>query len=182
VFLTAAERNLLAIHWSADSLIELAEHYITIRGTRYGIDPAAAGDQIERKIASMMAAFPQALVSALGELDGLNLRDPDDRHVLAAAIQSQADCIVTHNLRDFPLAVLAEHGVELNSPDTFLLGLLDDWPDEMLQVLSYVSDKTRRPHLDLDELLTRLTRSAPSFVARVAAILQTGSGDNRHQE
>ena len=35
-------------------------------------------------------------------IGGLSLPDPDDRHVLAAAIRSQADLILTFNLKDFP--------------------------------------------------------------------------------
>jgi predicted nucleic acid-binding protein len=35
-------------------------------------------------------------------IDGLSLPDPDDRHVLAAAIRSDAQVIVTWNMKDFP--------------------------------------------------------------------------------
>lgn len=52
-------------------------------------------------------------------LHELKLPDPDDRHVLAAAIAGHADCIVTINLQNFPAAVLGEFGLEAIDPDNF---------------------------------------------------------------
>ena len=48
------------------------------------------------------------------------LPDKDDRHVLAAAIQANANFIITFNLRDFPNGVLAPYGITAIHPDTFL--------------------------------------------------------------
>jgi hypothetical protein len=53
----------------------------------------------------------------------LELPDLSDRHVLAAAIQSRADFIVTFNLKDFPTSVLANYGVAAIHPDDFILDL-----------------------------------------------------------
>jgi len=55
----------------------------------------------------------------------LELPDPGDRHVLAAAIAGHADCIVTSNLRDFPASVLAGFGIDAVHPDAFLVAQLD---------------------------------------------------------
>lgn len=55
----------------------------------------------------------------------ISLPDPDDRHVLAAAIRGGADRIVTFNLQDFPAAALQKHGIEAQPPDSFITGLID---------------------------------------------------------
>jgi hypothetical protein len=53
-------------------------------------------------------------------IPALHLPDPDDRHVLAAAIHCRADAIVTFNLKDFPEAVAQRYDIEILHPDEFL--------------------------------------------------------------
>ena len=84
-------------------------------------------------------------------IDGLALPDPDDRHVLAAAIRCHAQVIVTHNLRDFPASALAPFGLEAQPPDLFVGHLVDLAPgrvalcatscllDEALKISSYTT-------------------------------------------
>lgn len=54
-------------------------------------------------------------------MEGLKLPGPKDRHVLAAAIKSGAQVIVTRNLKDFPASGLEPWSVEAKSPDAFVL-------------------------------------------------------------
>lgn len=56
----------------------------------------------------------------------LTLPDPNDRHVLAAALESKATVIVTLNLSDFPMRVLAPLGIQAIPPDRFLVSLFQD--------------------------------------------------------
>lgn len=74
----------------------------------------------------MDQAVPDCLVTGYESLiEGLRLPDPDDRHVLAAAIRSGAQLIVTFNLADFPTDVLETYGLEAVHPDTFVESQLD---------------------------------------------------------
>ncbi len=52
-------------------------------------------------------------------MPALTLPDPDDRHVLAAAIFGRCDAIVTQNLKDFPPESLSPFGIESQHPEDF---------------------------------------------------------------
>ncbi len=58
-------------------------------------------------------------------IPSLTLPDPNDRHVLAAAIRGRADVIVTYNLTDFPDKALQKYGITPQHPDEFLLHLFN---------------------------------------------------------
>jgi hypothetical protein len=58
-------------------------------------------------------------------IPALKLPDPDDRHVLAAAIQCGADLIITFNLNDFTDQALASYGLGACHPDAFLVDQLN---------------------------------------------------------
>lgn len=58
-------------------------------------------------------------------IPALTLPDPNDRHILAAAIRSSSSVIVTYNLKDFPDRNINEFGIEAQHPDDFLMHLID---------------------------------------------------------
>jgi predicted nucleic acid-binding protein len=65
-------------------------------------------DLMDRAVRDCFVTGYEALIPAL------TLPDPDDRHVLAAAIAGRCDVIVTQTLRDFPAEALAPYGLEKN--------------------------------------------------------------------
>jgi hypothetical protein len=74
----------------------------------------------------MNRAVPDCLVEGYEPLiDGLSLPDPDDRHVLGAAIRAGAQLIVTTNLKDFPSDILDGFGIEAVHPDRFVAQQMD---------------------------------------------------------
>jgi len=100
--------------WSARILEEWAR--AAARGGALA-EAAARGE-----IAALGAVFPEAEVPPAPEIEaGLSLPDPNDIHVLAAAIAGGAGELLTLNVRDFPARALAAHGIVLRHPDDFLL-------------------------------------------------------------
>ena len=80
-------------------------------------NPRVSRERLGRTRFLMDAAIRDSLVTGHSQIvDSLTLPDPDDRHVLAAAIHSGAGLIVTFNLMDFPLESVAPHGVETRHP------------------------------------------------------------------
>jgi predicted nucleic acid-binding protein len=83
-------------------------------------------EQLSRTRELMDQSVLDALVTGYEPLiEGLSLPDPEDRHVLAAAIASGAAVIVTFNLKDFPASALEPHGIEALHPDDFLTAQLE---------------------------------------------------------
>ena len=93
-------------------------------------------------------------------MGGLTLPDPDDRHVLAAALASGAAVILTMNLHDFPASALAPHGVAAHHPDGFLCRLHGAAP-------GLLRASTRAAHANL-------SRSVPSWAAYLDVLVRQG--------
>lgn len=88
--------------------------------------PELTAEQLDRTSSLMDRAVPDALVVDYEPLiEGLNLPDADDRHVLAAAIKCNASVIVTFNLKDFPKGALDRFDIEPVHPDDFIADLWD---------------------------------------------------------
>lgn len=73
--------------------------------------------------------------------EGLTLPDVDDRHVLAAAIVSSSDVIVTFNLKDFPKHELSKYAIKAQHPDIFLINLIDLNYEKVLTSLKTVRNR-----------------------------------------
>ena len=92
--------------------------------------------------ATLRAAFPRALVREHPEIEvRLLLPDPNDRHVLATAIASGADAIVTFNAQDFPGHALTSEGITRRDPDGFLWELQSRHPETMARIIEAVRAK-----------------------------------------
>ena len=128
--------------------------------------------QLARTRALMPAHVRDCLVEGYETLiDTLTLPNPDDRHVLAAAIKGHAEVIVTFNLTDFPAATLAWYSIEAHHPDAFLVSLLELDRIEVCAAARRVRARLRQPPLDVAAYLAVLERCGlPSTAASLRAM------------
>jgi hypothetical protein len=124
--------------------------------------PDLSPAQLEWTKTMMVRAVPNGLVEGYERLiDTLQLPDPDDRHVLAAAITAEADVIVTLNLKDFPREALQPYGIEAMGPDNFLTILSQVAPAAMTAAVRECRERLSNPTLSAavkTGKFTRLTR------------------------
>lgn len=144
--------GLFQARWSAD----VHEEWIgAVRRDR----PDIPVDRLHELRDAMNEHAEDSLVTGYAPLiDGLQLLDPDDRHVLAAAIVGQADVIVTHNLRDFPAEALAGHDIAAQHPDEFIRHLLDLSPVLVVEAVRDQQAALIRPPVAMPELLALFER------------------------
>ena len=116
--------------------------------------PDLPTDALRRTAATMNDAIEDSLIENFEFLsDSLTLPDPDDRHVLAAAIVGHADAIVTFNLRDFPAKDATTHGIEILHPDDFLVAQYDLAPRSVLKSIKANRERLRNPPKTAVELI-----------------------------
>jgi len=130
--------------------------------------------QLERTRDLMNQAVPDCMVHSYeGLIDGLNLPDADDRHVLAAAVRCQAGVIVTYNLKHFPEDALAPYGIEAQHPDEFVSHLFDIDAGAVCAAVRDQRRSLKNPPLSVDELLNEfLARELAETVAQLQKMQQ----------
>jgi predicted nucleic acid-binding protein len=125
--------------------------------------------RLERTRDLMNAHVRDALVKDFEQLvDSLDLPDPDDRHVLAAAIKGGANLIVTVNLKDFPAEKLERWRIEAQHPDEFLTRQFHLSQSAYLQAVRTVRRRLKNPPKSVKDYLDTLR--ACGLLATVKAI------------
>ena len=121
----------------------------------------------------MNEAIPDVLVQEYQSLiSGLKLPDPDDRHVLAAAIRSGAQVIVTKNLKDFPASALERYDIAAQDPDEFVTHMIDLAPAAVVRVVTELASSRRKPPSTVEMILDRLAeQDLPQSIALLRNLL-----------
>lgn len=120
-------------------------------------NPALFPNRLARTRSLMNEAVRDCLVTGNEDLiESLTLPDPNDRHILAAAIRANAEVIITFNLKDFPADVLAGFNIEAQHPDEFLESLFAAAPGPVCAAVKHQRAGLRNPPKTAEELLATL--------------------------
>lgn len=129
--------------------------------------PDLSEDKVQKTREKMDLYVRDGLVEGYEDLiDSLHLPDPDDRHVLAAAIRANAETIVTFNLSDFPIQATAKYEIDVQHPDEFLKHLIDLAPARVVETVKETRVSLKNPPKTPLEYLSILEQqSLPRTVA-----------------
>lgn len=131
--------------------------------------PGLTRTQLHRTRDLMNAAVLDCMVEGYEELiPALKLPDPDDRHVLAAAIKCGAEAIITFNRQDFPRPVLEKYDLELQHPDTFIQHQMGLDAAKVVIAAGRCRARLKNPPASVEEYLERLeAQSLPLTAAEL---------------
>jgi hypothetical protein len=152
VLIQGAVEKAFALRWSADVQKEWAS---ALLANHPGVDAS----KIARTQSLMDKALPYAEVKGYHfRIASVNLPDPDDRHVLAAAIHGGCNVILSFNLSDFPANALSAHGVEALHPDPFFVRIIENAPLPFIKALRLIRARLKKPAYTAEGLLELLER------------------------
>jgi predicted nucleic acid-binding protein len=157
-----AMTGLVQAKWT-DQILD--ETFLNLKVKRPDLDPK----NLDRTRELMTRAVRDCLIKGYEPLiNALDLPDPDDRHVLAAAVRAKAQVIVTFNLKDFPSESLAPWDVEAVHPDAFVGAQIDLNDRIVYSTVQQIADSRLKPPATVSEILDYLERDG--LVASVAAL------------
>lgn len=153
--LTLAEAEFFRLRWSQRILDETQTALGKIFSERGFRDSEL---RAIRSVDAMRRAFPEANVSPHSLATDLSFSLPDekDEHVLAAAVQTQAQAIVTENIRDFPEALLAPLGIETRTADDFIADTIALDEGKAVAAIRTLRGRLKRPEMSAEDYLRSL--------------------------
>jgi predicted nucleic acid-binding protein len=123
-------------------------------------------EALARTAAVMNEAIEDCLIENFEHLiDTITLPDPDDRHVIAAAIASEADAVVTFNIKDF----VRVPEIAVWHPDDFLVSRFSYDETTALQAIRNLRQRLRNPPKTSHQLVATYERQG---LPRFSRILQ----------
>lgn len=164
LLMSFAQAGLFLPVWSEKILSETVSASRHIYATSRG---SLTVNEVTQQLVGLQAAFPNALVLNVPERPDLALPDPDDRHVVAAAIMAQAAMIVTDNKADFPKKLMKSVNIEIMSADDFLASLASTNREPALAAINAMLGQSAQIDASFDDLIKKLKRAGLKKTTRL---------------
>jgi len=117
------------------------------------------GQQLTRTKKLMDLHIPEGRVTGYSAYTAkITLPDPNDRHVLAAAVKCGAKLLLTENVKDFPESALTPFSLKACTTDSFLRELAETRPADLLDAVAEILNRLKNPPVTLEEYTARLTK------------------------
>jgi hypothetical protein len=151
LLLTLAEAGFFRLRWSA---LVLDETEAAIEAMQRKKGRTDATERAKRARASMETAFEDATVTDFDNFlsAAAGLPDPDDAHVVAAAIKTEAAMIVTENLKHFLAAILATLNMEAKSADAFIADTIALDEGRAVAAIRRMRERFKKPEMTAEAL------------------------------
>jgi hypothetical protein len=136
--------------------------------------PGLSEAAIDKRIAMMNKAFPRAMTAPPPQdLQDRMRADPKDKHVLAGAVQSGSDVLVTDNLKDFDAPASGPDAMRVESLNQFLNRKLDEDPERVQAGLQSMIDRNRREPRTMSALIDTMAEGQElrSFAQKLNAVV-----------
>lgn len=157
VLLSLAAENLYRPLWS-DAILEELEFHEARKLVDRGADPEDAAARAAHLVEQMAAAFDDACVVGWEVLDGsFSLPDPDDEHLVAAAVIGGAEAIVSDNISDLPQGKVPAQ-IQVIKPAVFIADTVAVSPDAAVRGLRTMLGRRTNPPETLEHVLEVLER------------------------
>lgn len=119
-----------------------------------------SAESLQRTVQAMNTAFPDAQTEGFETyIPQVYLPDSNDRHVVATAIQAQAQYIITFNLKDFPKAELDKWHIKAIHPDMFVASLFPKKEFLIQQAFENQVKMLKNPPLTTEKVLENLAQN-----------------------
>lgn len=92
--------------------------------------------------------------------------------MLAAAIRSNSEVIVTANLKDFPADKLSSFDIEAIHPDEFIVDLFDLNSAMVLKVVQMARASLKKPPFGVNDYLDALQRQGLTMTVKALSAYQ----------
>ena len=146
ILMSMADRDVFEPRWSQHVIDEM----------RRNRPEGVSEEKIDKRIGAMNKVFPRAMTGGYEGLEPQMQADPKDKHVLAAAVHSESDVLVTDNVKDFDPPSSGPNAMRVEKLSQFLNRKLEEDPQRVQSALQDMVNRNKRDPRTMSQLIDKM--------------------------